>query len=122
MSVLNKDTHKKVKSLAKNTCANFIGGGCVFGGACDYFTKYGDNISCDFFEQSVLPTDKSLEQAYKEQQGINYVEKSVGSYERTCKGCGKVFKTDSKNTLTCSDDCRAALRKETKRKHYLGQS
>lgn len=122
MSLLDKDTHKKVQSLAKGTCANFVDGGCVFGGACDYFTKYGGSISCDYFEQSVLPADKELEQAYKEQHGIIYVEKSIGKYERTCKGCDKQFKTDSKNTLTCSNECRSVLRKQTKRKHYLGQS
>lgn len=122
MSLLDKDTHKKVKSLAKNTCANFIDGGCVFGGACDYFKKHGGSISCDYFEQSVLPNDKDLEQAYLEQHGIIYIEVSVGKYERTCKTCDTQFKTDSRNGLTCSDECRTALRKETKRKHYLGQS
>lgn len=122
MSLLDKDTHTKVKSLAKSTCANFVDGRCVFGGACDYFTKYGGSISCDYFEQSVLPADKELEQAYKEQHGISYVEKAIGKYDRTCKGCDKQFKTDSKNTLTCSNECRSALRKESKRKHYIGQS
>ncbi len=122
MSLLNKDTHKKVQSLAKSTCANFVDGGCVFGGACDYFTKYEGSISCDYFEQSVLPADKELEQTYKEQHGIIYVEKSIGKYDRTCKGCDKQFRTDSKNVLTCSNECRSELRKQTKRKHYLGQS
>lgn len=122
MSLLDNATHKKVKSLAKTTCASFIDGGCVFGGPCDYFTKYGKSASCDYFEGSVLPADKELEQEYKQQHGISYIEKSIGEYERTCKHCAEEFRTDSRNILTCSDACRTALRKESKGKHYLGQS
>src|SRR4051794_4740529 len=111
MSLLDNSTHKKVKALAKSTCASFIDGGCVFDGQCDYFKKCGASISCEYFEESVLPGDKALEEAYKEQHGIIYIEKSIGKYDRTCKNCGSEFKTDSRNGLTCSDACRTALRK-----------
>ena len=122
MSLLDKATHKKVKSLAKNTCASFIDGGCVFGGSCDYFKRCGKSVSCDYFEKSVLPADKELEQEYKQQQGISYVEKSIGEYERTCKQCNEIFKTDSKNVLTCSDTCRRQLKQQRNSMRKVSQS
>lgn len=122
MSLLDNATHRKVKSLAKNSCASFIDGGCVFGGPCDYFTKCGKSISCDYFEGSVLPADKELEQEYKQQHGISYVEKSIGEYERTCKRCNEAFKTDSKNVLTCSDTCRRQLKQQRNSMRKVSQS
>ncbi|MFF2290476.1 cysteine-rich VLP protein [Peribacillus butanolivorans] len=122
MSLLNNATHKKVKSLAKNQCASFIDGGCVFGCSCDYFKPCGKSISCEYFEESVLPSDKQLEKEYKDQHGINYIEKSVGKYERTCKQCNEAFKTDSRNVLVCSDTCRKQLKQQRNSMRKVSQS
>ncbi|MCK2018841.1 cysteine-rich VLP protein [Peribacillus frigoritolerans] len=122
MSLLDIATHRKVKSLAKNTCSSFIDGGCVFGGSCDYFKTCGKSISCEYFEESVLPSDKELEHEYKQQHGIKYIEKSIGKYERTCKQCTEAFKTESRNVLICSDTCRKQLKQQRNSMRKVSQS
>lgn len=117
--LLEKDTLKKVRKLAKSHCANYIEGGCIFGGSCDYDTKHGGGISCDYFEQSVLPMDKGLESAYKEAHGIDYNEdeaKVVCFSYKPCGRCGESFKPASRGAKYCSGFCREQARKETFRK------
>jgi hypothetical protein len=123
VALLDKQTLKQVRNLCKTTCSNYIDGGCILtDSTCDYLTKAGGSISCDWFEQCVLPNDSELKKAYEEQHGISYTETEIGKYSRICKACSNHFKTDSKNTLTCSDQCRKALRKKTNSAYYLRQS
>lgn len=123
MALLDNQTLKKVKGLCRSHCSNFIDGNCILTDTtCDYYTKYGKAVSCDWFEECVLPNDKALEQAYKEQHGISYNETEIGKYSRTCKACQERFKTESKNKLTCSDPCKQQLRKQTNSTYYLRQS
>ncbi|WP_144549658.1 cysteine-rich VLP protein [Bacillus sp. X1(2014)] len=123
MALLENQTLKRVKGLCKSTCANFIDGNCIqTNTTCDYYTKYGKDISCDWFEECVLPNDKAIQKEYVEQHGIIYKETEIGKYSRTCKACQELFKTDSKNKLTCSDLCIQQLRKQTNSAYYLRQS
>jgi len=123
MTLLDKQTLNKVKTLCKTTCCNYIDGKCALtDSTCDYFTKAGGNVSCDWFEQCVLPNDKELKASYEEQHGISYTETEIGKYSRICKACSNHFKTDTKNKLTCSEECRKELRKQTNSAYYLRQS
>ncbi|MGX6444261.1 cysteine-rich VLP protein [Neobacillus sp. K501] len=122
-TLLDKQTIKKVKNLCKSTCSNFIEGNCILtDSTCDYYSKYGKNISCDWFEVCVLPNDKVLQETYHKLHGITYKEAEIGRYSRKCKACQQPYKTDSKNTLTCSDLCKKELRKRTNSAYYLRQS
>jgi hypothetical protein len=122
-TLLDTQTLKKVKGLCKANCSNFVKGNCLLSDTtCDYYSKNGKNVSCDWFEECVLPNDKTLQETYKEQQGIRYKETEIGKYSRKCKACQQHFKTDSKNKLTCSDGCRKELRKQTNSVYYLRQS
>ena len=119
MALLEKGTLKKVRSLAKNHCANYINGGCIFGGSCDYDTKHGGSISCDYFEQSILPMDKGLEKEYKEAHGIGYREdmaNAVNFSYKPCSRCGESFKPTSRGAKYCGDFYRIQARKESFRK------
>jgi hypothetical protein len=123
MALLDSRTLKNVKGLCKSSCCNFIEGNCLLkDNACDYYTKNGKDISCDWFEQCVLPNDKALQETYQEQHGITYKETEIGKYSRKCKACQEQFKTDSKNKLTCSNLCKKELRKQTNGAYYLRQS
>lgn len=126
MNLLNNQTLTKVKNLCKSDCCNFINSKCILTGkSCDYFTHHGKSISCDWFEENVLLNDKATQEAYQNQHGLTYIDTDeipTGKYLRTCKCCNIRFKTDSRNVLTCSEQCRKELRKATNKSHYLRQS
>lgn len=122
MALLDSKTFKAVKGLCKSTCCNFIDRNCLLTNTtCDYFTKYGRDISCDWFEHNVLPNDNELQDTYQELHGITYNEVEIGKYSRKCKACQELFKTDSKNKLTC-ELCKKELRKQINSAYYLRQS
>ncbi|RHW33404.1 hypothetical protein D1B33_15260 [Lysinibacillus yapensis] len=104
--LLDNRTLTKVKRLCKNKCANYIDGNCLLTESeCDYFTKYGNCISCDWFEEAVLPNDPELQTAYEHLHGISYRE-NEDCYEvpvthfsyKPCKRCEKQFKPTSRVT------------------------
>jgi Cysteine-rich VLP len=103
----------KVKKLITSSCANYINGICILhdkpcplisGGeyrgkkipACDF--------SCKYFEQAVLPLDKTLEAVY-------YGKEKV--LNKVCIGCGIRFNSVSNRAVYCSDTCRHSARKKS---------
>lgn len=107
--------------MAKSDCANYIDGGCIFSGKCSYDTKQGGNMSCAYFEQSVLPTDKGLESAYNKAHGIGYTDdvkaKAVNFSYKPCSRCSVTFKPTSRGARYCGDFCKEQARRDSHRKY-----
>lgn len=118
VALLDSKTHTAVKRLAKSTCASFIDGGCVLtGGACDYFASYGRDISCDYFESSVLGNDPILEQAYKVQHGITHREDKANTANvGNCVKCGTAYVKSGNRQLYCKA-CSTVKQREQSRNH-----
>lgn len=104
---------KQVKNLIKTSCANYVDGNCLLldrecplisGGEYRGKTIQASDCSCAFLENSVLPTNKTIEAIY-------YGKETV--LNKTCKGCGKGFHSVSNRTVYCSDTCRQSARKKT---------
>ncbi|HES8073959.1 TPA: cysteine-rich VLP protein [Streptococcus pyogenes] len=103
---------KTIKKLINSTCANYTDGHCVLldrecplisGG--EYRGKKipAKDCSCTYFEENVLPIDKTLEAVYHGQETLS----------KTCRGCSRGFNSVSNRAVYCSDGCRRSARKKT---------
>lgn len=117
MGLLDSRLIKEVKKLARNNCANYVSNICIESDKpCHYFTAHGANISCDYFEQAVLPSEPLLEQEYKTAHGINYVEdKPVTVNVGKCNRCGDEFVKGSNRALYCNP-CKTEKQREHNRR------
>lgn len=104
---------QSIKKLVVSNCANHIDGNCVINDKpCPliYGGNYGDNkipasdCSCEYFKQSVLPANKTVEALY-------YGKEIV--LNKSCKGCGKAFNSVSNRAIYCGDLCRKSARRST---------
>ena len=103
---------KTIKKLIITTCANYIDGKCiikdlpcplVYGATYRNHTFQPSEFTCDYFEKSVLPANKTLEAEYHGQDTLT----------KKCKGCGKGFNSISNRAIYCGDLCRKSARKKT---------
>jgi Cysteine-rich VLP len=110
---------QSIKKLVTSTCANHIDGICVLHDKpCPliYGGYYGENkipasdFSCTYFEQSVLPANKTVEALY-------YAKETV--LNKSCKGCGKGFNSVLNRAVYCGDLCRKSARRNTHVKYNL---
>jgi hypothetical protein len=119
LGLLDYKTHNGVLRLVKSHCANFVQGGCILTDSqCGYFKPNGGNISCDYFEQAVLPNEPLLEQAYRTQHGITHNEdKPVKQNVGNCKTCGDLFVKGSNRALYCTH-CKA-VKERGQNRNYM---
>lgn len=107
-----KETVILCSKLAENNCANFINGRCLGENRCPVFNCTIDKgLRCPYFEESVLPIDKELQENYQVfvlGQGANYSSKK-------CKGCHRIFKTDNYRLQYCGDTCKSIAKKNSNR-------
>ncbi|MTH53525.1 hypothetical protein GKZ89_08850 [Bacillus mangrovi] len=107
-----RETAIQCSRLAESNCSNFINGKCQGERSCPVFTStVNKGLRCPYFEESVLPADSELQEAYSVQvlrQGAKYSSKK-------CKGCGKIFKTDNYRVKYCGDVCKSISRKNSNR-------
>lgn len=104
---------KEVAKLAREWCASYINGGCVFyphGESTCLYERNDETIThrCKYYETSVLPGDKKLESAYNNEinnesdSAIHYCERCGNAYERNsnsqkyCKPCSTIKERDNR--------------------------
>lgn len=113
MALLDGKTLRGVKKAVDRHCANYVNGACLLTDSpCDYFTAYGADISCDYFEQAVLPNEPVLEQRYKDLHGIISGEDSVSK----CVRCGRGYVKNSNRQKYCKD-CKVSKQREHARNY-----
>ncbi|MGD6964064.1 cysteine-rich VLP protein [Fictibacillus phosphorivorans] len=103
----------KVRKLVKSTCATYAGNDrCLYDHLCGYMhDRYGTAYRCPYFESSVLPNDKALEDAYLTHHG----EKVAGG--AVCAVCSATFERKSNRQKYCSTACsRQAERHKAKQR------
>jgi hypothetical protein len=109
-----KQTVIQCSKLAESNCANFIKGKCHGEKRCPVFTcTLNKGFRCPYFEESVLPVDSELQEAYT----VHVLGQGASCSSKKCKGCGKVFKTDNYRIQYCGDLCRKSARNNTQIKH-----
>lgn len=104
----------KVKKLAKD-CANNIDGQCMPLDCDCVVDNSTDTLICNYFIKSLLPTEVELQATIMTHN--NYV-KELKFYNKTCKECGKKFKTVTKEQTVC-DPCQKKLAKARRKKYKL---
>jgi Cysteine-rich VLP len=118
MALLNAKTLRDVRKCVEKYCANYAGGVCILHESpCDYYGKYGHSVSCDYFEQVVLPNEPLLQKAYEEAHGIINAEKEAVKYNvGKCAKCGEAFIKRSNRAKYCGA-CRAVKQREHNRNY-----
>ncbi|MCY9097630.1 hypothetical protein MOE49_00790 [Bacillus inaquosorum] len=110
-----------IQELVKKSCATYVNGECaLLGSECPLIggTEYrgkkipASDFNCNYFEQYVLPLDKTLEAVYYGKETV-----PVMTVNKNCKGCGKAFKSVSNRAVYCGDICRESARKKSHRKY-----
>lgn len=113
-----KKTVITCSKLAEKNCANLISGKCQGEKRCPVFNcSINKGLRCPYFEESVLPVDGELQEAYSVHvlgQGANYSSKK-------CKGCNKIFKTDNYRVQYCGDYCKKSAKNKSNRNSRLKQ-
>ncbi|MGP4061818.1 cysteine-rich VLP protein [Halobacillus sp. H74] len=111
--MLDRTIHANVKQLVKRRCASYSNGRCLlYDTSCDYESRFGHAVSCDYFEKSVLPNDEVLEARYKKAHGINYQDDLEEAKNiRKCTDCSEAFMRKSNRQTRCTECQRNANRK-----------
>ncbi|MGD6831439.1 hypothetical protein ACQCT5_04720 [Sutcliffiella halmapala] len=107
----------KIKSMAKNNCAYFShADNCILTeSTCSYDNnKFLGHCRCVYFESSLLPSDKSLEENYwleiTETENVN-----PNSNIANCSRCSKEFVKNNNKHKYC-DLCKEEMNRESSRK------
>jgi hypothetical protein len=108
----------KIKQLAKNNCACYLGDKhgisnycCLRDGSCVFFKQDNPLPCCKYFEDGVLPTDEKLERDYKSERNMA-VEMKAAKPKVSCQKCGDMFSANSNRQSYC-EKCREKTRKES---------
>lgn len=110
------DLQKKTRKLARDSCASYVDGGCVFEPlgriSCVYERNY-DKLAyrCGYFETSVLPSDKLLESRYHDE----VVNGDSNNEVIRCESCGKGYERTSNRQKYCVA-CRSEVQRDQRRK------
>ena len=97
---------KAVNSLIRKSCCNYKDGTCLYERPCKQFDAA--SINCKWFEECVLPSDKSLQaQLDPEASSAN------GYLSKPCAVCGNSFLPNSNRAKYCPV-CARQIRREQK--------
>lgn len=111
---MSESVKKDVQRLIQKSCAtHYRNDQCLLETSendctCVYFTE--NNRRCSYFENSVLPGDKSLEFRYWAERGQEINNGTI------CNRCNELFEKRSNRQKYC-DSCRSIIRNQQQRKY-----
>jgi hypothetical protein len=107
-----RETVITCSKLAEKNCANLINGKCLGENRCPVLNcTINKGLRCPYFEESVLPVDQELQEAYL----VHVLGQGANHSSKKCKGCNKVFKTDNYRVQYCGDTCKNIAKKNSNR-------
>ena len=115
--VLPKGYIQKVRRLTTE-CAWHSSGECHVLDCKCVVRQDEEHINCMWYANCVLPLDKELEEAILKASSLG---KTVKYYNKTCKTCGRKFKTLAKTTRMC-EKCSKKAELERKKAYKIRQN
>lgn len=111
---MNREIQKQVAS----NCATYAGNGrCLLDRHCPFFDSKKEGARCEYYENSVLPSDVDLYNRYWMRFGLAY----WGADAKTCGECGKGFEAKSnaqKYCESCSTEVKRRQKSAQNRRSY----